>query len=246
MDPVIEVVALFLGFVSWIMVGIAIPNRYWKVSSIDGTVITTSTLYENLWMSCATDSLGVHNCREFPSLLALSGYIQASRALMIAAVVSGTFGVVATLIGYIQASRALMIAAVVSGTFGVVATLIGMQCSKAAGDNYVLKGRIAGTGGAFYLLQGLCTMISVSWYAANITQEFFNPLYPGQKYEIGEGLYIGWASGVLAICGGACLMFSCKLGTKEKTYYQPTRETAYSASASKRDAQSTYGRNAYV
>uniref|UniRef100_A0A672R383 Claudin n=1 Tax=Sinocyclocheilus grahami TaxID=75366 RepID=A0A672R383_SINGR len=220
MDPVIEVVALFLGFVSWIMVGIAIPNRYWKVSSIDGTVITTSTLYENLWMSCATDSLGVHNCREFPSLLALSGYI--------------------------QASRALMIAAVVSGTFGVVATLIGMQCSKAAGDNYVLKGRIAGTGGAFYLLQGLCTMISVSWYAANITQEFFNPLYPGQKYEIGEGLYIGWASGVLAICGGACLMFSCKLGTKEKTYYQPTRETAYSASASKRDAQSTYGRNAYV
>ncbi|KTG34635.1 hypothetical protein cypCar_00039343, partial [Cyprinus carpio] len=147
---------------------------------------------------------------------------------------------------YIQASRALMIAAVVCGTFGVVATFIGMQCSKAAGDNYVLKGRIAGTGGAFFLLQGLCTMISVSWYAANITQEFFNPLYPGQKYEIGEGLYIGWASGVLAICGGVCLMFSCKLGTKEKSYYQPTRETVYSASASKRDAQSTYGRNAYV
>lgn len=73
MDPVIEVVALFLGFVSWVMVGIAIPNRYWKVSSLDGTVITTSTLYENLWMSCATDSTGVHNCREFPSLLALSG-----------------------------------------------------------------------------------------------------------------------------------------------------------------------------
>lgn len=38
------------------------------------------------------------------------------------------------------------------------------------------------------------------------------------RYEIGEALYIGWASGVLAICGGACLMFSCKLGTKEKTW----------------------------
>uniref|UniRef100_A0A8C1S6G0 Claudin n=1 Tax=Cyprinus carpio TaxID=7962 RepID=A0A8C1S6G0_CYPCA len=220
MDPIIEVVALILGFLSWIMVGVTIPNRYWKVSTLDGTVITTSTLYENLWMSCATDSTGVHNCREFPSLLALSGYI--------------------------QASRALMIAAVIAGTFGVVATLIGMQCSKAASDNYVLKGRIAGTGGAFFLLQGLCTMISVSWYAANITQEFFNPLYPGQKYEFGEALYIGWASGVLAICGGACLMFSCKLGTEEKAYYQPTRETVYSASASRRDTQSTYGRNAYV
>lgn len=30
--------------------------------------------------------------------------------------------------------------------------------------------------------KGLCTMVSVSWYAANITQEFFNPLYPGQKW----------------------------------------------------------------
>ncbi|XP_051564144.1 claudin-15-like [Myxocyprinus asiaticus] len=225
MDPILEVVALCFGFISWIMVGVAIPNRYWKVSSIDGTVITTSTLYENLWMSCATDSTGVHNCREFPSLLALTGYI--------------------------QASRALMIASVVFGTFGVVATLIGMQCSKAGGENYVLKGRIAGTGGAFFLLQGLCTMVSVSWYAFNITQEFFNPLYPGQKYEIGEGLYIGWASGTLAICGGACLMFACKFGTKEKIGYpyQPARGTVYSVSASRRDAQSgqsTYGKNAYV
>lgn len=73
MDPILEVVALILGFLSWIMVGVAIPNRYWKVSTIDGTVITTSTIYENLWMSCATDSTGVHNCREFPSMLALSG-----------------------------------------------------------------------------------------------------------------------------------------------------------------------------
>jgi len=100
-------------------------------------------------------------------------------------------------------------------------------------------------------------------------------------YEIGEALYIGWASGVLAICGGACLMFSCKLGSNEKTWvalrltlthtlqimlsynilfdefvcflhscsgypYQPTRETVYSTSTSRREAQSTYGRNAYV
>ncbi|XP_055053957.1 claudin-15a [Misgurnus anguillicaudatus] len=221
MEPILEVVALILGFLGWVMVGITLPNRYWKVSSIDGTVITTSTIYENLWMSCATDSTGVHNCREFPSLLALSGYI--------------------------QASRALMIAAVVCGTFGVVATLIGMQCSKACEGNDVLKGRIAGTGGVFFLLQGLCTMISVSWYAFNITQDFFNPLYPGQKYEIGEGLYIGWASGTLAICGGACLMCSCQFGKKDKKYiYQPSRGTAYSASASRKDVQSTYDRNAYV
>lgn len=73
MDPIVEVVALVLGFVGWVMLGVCLPNRYWRTSTVDGNVITTSTIYENLWMSCATDSTGVHNCREFPSLLALSG-----------------------------------------------------------------------------------------------------------------------------------------------------------------------------
>lgn len=73
MNAVVEAFAFFLGFLGWLMVGIALPNRYWKVSTVDGNVITTSTIYENLWMSCATDSTGVHNCRDFPSLLALSG-----------------------------------------------------------------------------------------------------------------------------------------------------------------------------
>lgn len=56
--------------------------------------------------------------------------------------------------GYIQASRALMIASIVFGTLGVVATLSGMQCSKIGGENYILKGRIAAIGGVFFLLQG--------------------------------------------------------------------------------------------
>lgn len=56
--------------------------------------------------------------------------------------------------GYIQASRALMITSIVLGTFGLVAALIGIQCSKAGGENYVLKGRIAGTAGVLFMLQG--------------------------------------------------------------------------------------------
>ncbi|XP_064184938.1 claudin-15a [Anguilla rostrata] len=223
MDPVIEVVGFLLGFLGWVMVGIALPNRYWKESTVDGSVITTSTIYENLWMSCASDSTGIHNCREFPSLLALSGYL--------------------------QASRALMIAAIVMGTFGILATMVGMKCSKAGGENYILKGRIAGTGGVCFLLQGLCTMISVSWYAFNITQEFFDPFYPGTKFEFGEGLYIGWCSAILAICGGSCLLCACKLEQSDDTpyMYQPNKGTVYSAAVtSQRGATSPYDKNAYV
>ncbi|TKS83877.1 Claudin-15 [Collichthys lucidus] len=223
MNATVEAFAFFLGFLSWIMVGITLPNRYWRVSSVDGNVITTSTIYENLWMSCATDSTGVHNCRDFPSLLALNGYI--------------------------QASRALMIASIVFGTFGLVATLVGMKCSKIGGENYVLKGRIAAVGGALFLLQGICTMIAISWYAANITQQFFDDFYAGTKYEIGEGLYIGWSSAVLALCGGACLTCACKLNSpREKTPYrfQPPSRGHVMSTATSQSVPSNYGRNAYV
>lgn len=56
--------------------------------------------------------------------------------------------------GYIQASRALMITSTVLGTCGLLAALIGVKCSKAGGENYVLKGRIAGTAGVLFILQG--------------------------------------------------------------------------------------------
>lgn len=33
----------------------------------------------------------------------------------------------------------------------------------------------------YLFTKGLCTMIAVSWYAFNITEEFFDPFYPGTK-----------------------------------------------------------------
>lgn len=224
MRDIIEVIALFLGFAAWIMIFISLEDQYWKESTTDGSVITTSTIYENLWMSCASDSTGIYNCRDFPSLFALPGYI--------------------------QASRALMIASIVFGTFGLVATLVGMQCSKIGGENYILKGRIAAIGGVFFLLQGICTMIAISWYAANITQEFFDQLYAGTKYEIGEGLYIGWSSATLAICGGSCLLCACKgKSSNEKIPYpyQPSsRRRVLSTVTASHSVPSNYDRNAYV
>uniref|UniRef100_A0A3Q0QPJ1 Claudin n=1 Tax=Amphilophus citrinellus TaxID=61819 RepID=A0A3Q0QPJ1_AMPCI len=223
MNMLIEVVALFLGFVSWIMIFISLQDQHWRESTQDGSVILTSAIYENLWMSCASDSTGAYNCREFPSLFALPGYV--------------------------QASRALMIASMVFGTFGLAATLAGMKCSKIGGENYTLKGKVAAIGGVLFLLQGLCTMIAVSWYAANITQQFFDPLFQGIKYEIGEGLYIGWGSAILAICGGSFLLCTCRMtDNKIITYpYQPpSGGHMLSTVATSEPVPSNYERNAYV
>lgn len=47
-----------------------------------------------------------------------------------------------------------MIAAVIFGSIGLIATLVGVQCSKAAGKDMVRKGRIVGVGGVLFILQG--------------------------------------------------------------------------------------------
>lgn len=73
MIEIVEGIALFLGFSSWILIFVSLQDQYWKESTTEGSVITTSTIYENLWMSCASDSTGIYNCRDFPSLFALPG-----------------------------------------------------------------------------------------------------------------------------------------------------------------------------
>ncbi|XP_056314435.1 claudin-15b [Danio aesculapii] len=197
MKNILQIFALLLGFLGCGSAVLSLYNHYWKVSTDDDSVIITSNIFENLWMSCADDSTGTFNCRDFQSLLALPGYI--------------------------QACRALIITSIVLGIFGLVATLVGMQCLKIGGDDYIMKSQIAGAGGVFFILQGLCTMTAVSWYAFNITQDFFDPLYPGIKYEIGQGLYIGWSSATLALCSGCCLLCSCGLCT-------PTGKKSFSQS----------------
>ncbi|XP_026232485.1 claudin-10-like isoform X2 [Anabas testudineus] len=94
-----EILAFILTISGWVLVSSTLPTDYWQVSSNDGSVITTSTFWSNLWKVCVTDSTGVSSCRDFPSMLALDGYIQACRGLMIAAVCLGFFGSIFALIG---------------------------------------------------------------------------------------------------------------------------------------------------
>uniref|UniRef100_A0A8D2IPI6 Claudin n=1 Tax=Varanus komodoensis TaxID=61221 RepID=A0A8D2IPI6_VARKO len=73
MSALVETVGFFLATAGWAMLAVTLFNSYWRVSSVSGNVITTSTIFENLWQSCATDSTGVYNCWEFQSLLELPG-----------------------------------------------------------------------------------------------------------------------------------------------------------------------------
>lgn len=142
-----------------------------------------------------------------------------------------------------------MILAAVLGMFGVISTLFGMHCSKMGGDNYSLKGRIVILSGVCHLLQGLCTMVAVSWYAFTITQEFFDPLYSGIKYEMGSGLYTGWSSALLALCSGSLLSCACNRGTAENEIVrrpQPLTRSLKTGRFLSESVSSQYEMNEYV
>ncbi|XP_033003782.1 claudin-10 isoform X3 [Lacerta agilis] len=149
-----EILAFLLVISGWVLVSSTLPTDYWKVSTIDGTVITTATFWANLWKTCVTDSTGVSNCKDFPSMLALDGYI--------------------------QACRGLMIAAVCLGFFGSIFALVGMKCTKIGGSDQT-KAKIACLAGLVFILCGLCAMAGCSLYANRITSEFFDPTYIAQK-----------------------------------------------------------------
>ncbi|XP_006840035.1 PREDICTED: claudin-10-like [Chrysochloris asiatica] len=149
-----EIIAFMVSVSGWVLVSSMLPTDYWKVSTIDGTVITTATYWANLWKTCVTDSTGVSNCKDFPSMLALNGYI--------------------------QACRGLMIAAVRLGFFGSIFALFGMKCTKVGGSDKA-KAKIACLARNVFILSGLCSITDCSLYANKITTEFFDPLYAEQK-----------------------------------------------------------------
>ncbi|NP_001018449.2 uncharacterized protein isoform X1 [Danio rerio] len=208
-----EILAFILCTSGWVLISSTLPTDYWKVSSIDGTVITTATFWSNLWKTCVTDSTGVSNCKDFPSMLALDGYI--------------------------QVCRGLMITAVCLGFFGSIFALIGMKCTKIGGPDK-FKARVVCFAGFNFACTGLCSLTAYSLYAHRITSEFFDPMFVAQKYELGAALFIGWAGSTLCLLGGALFTLSMADGSSKKS--SPNRRVASLMSGAMPQSQTSHTR----
>lgn len=57
----------------WILVCSTLPTEYWTFSEVGSIVLTTSNYYSNLWRDCISDTTGVSDCKDYPSMLALPG-----------------------------------------------------------------------------------------------------------------------------------------------------------------------------
>ncbi|XP_034534530.1 claudin-15-like, partial [Notolabrus celidotus] len=153
MSTAVEATGFIMSIIAWLLTGTALVNDYWKISTVSGSVIISQRQFENLWHSCAENSGGIAECRDFESLLALPAHVQACRAMMIISLLLG--------LGC------------------MIVSLLGLKCIKIGSTTDQSKAKIATTGGILSILGGLCCMIAVSWYAFRVVQDFNDPFFGG-------------------------------------------------------------------
>lgn len=189
-----EIVGIAFGVIGFLIAILSCALPMWKVSAFVGAnIVTAQIIQEGLWMSCVVQSTGQMQCKVYDSLLALSPEL--------------------------QASRAMMVIAIILGVLGIMISIVGAKCTNCI-EEEGSKAKVMIIAGVFFILSGLLVLIPVSWTAQVIITDFYNPLViSAQRREIGASLYIGWAAAGVFLIGGAMLCTSCP--PKEKKYLPP-------------------------
>ncbi|XP_055071732.1 claudin-10 [Misgurnus anguillicaudatus] len=199
----IEIGCFIVCVSGWILVCSTMPTEYWTYSEVKSLVLTSSHYFSNLWKDCLSDSTGVSDCKEFPSMLALQTYI--------------------------HLCRSLIIISIILGFFGAVLALVGMKCTK-LGGSVSLNAKITLSAGINYLISGLSAMFAYSWYGNKVISEFMDPNYKAKKFELGAALFVGWGGSALLISGGLVYIISAwneacqSSSTQETSYYYHSSE----------------------
>ncbi|NWS26369.1 CLD14 protein, partial [Polioptila caerulea] len=168
--------------------------HWWRSAHVGPNIITAVAYVRGLWMECVWHSTGVYQCQAHRSQLALPADLRAARAMM----------VISCLLAVLAAGAAV----------------VGMRCTRCA-EGSPAKAAVAGSGGAGFVVAGLLCLVPVSWSTNDVVMDFYDPTLPaGVKYEIGQALYLGFASAALSVLGGALLCASC-LGMGSAAPSQP-------------------------
>uniref|UniRef100_A0A4W5NDL5 Claudin n=1 Tax=Hucho hucho TaxID=62062 RepID=A0A4W5NDL5_9TELE len=192
--------------------------EYWTWSEVGSVVLTTGNYFSNLWKDCVSDSTGVSDCKEYPSMLGLPVH---------------TFSYWSSM-GIEPTTLALSICSVILGFFAGVLTLIGMKCTKIGGSE-LANAWITFAGGITYLVSGFAGLIVYSWWGNKVRSEFVDPNFKSQKFEIGAAFFIGWGGSLLLITGGFVLsFFSGKEGLRSISKKRPRRPNSYATARPRR------------
>ncbi|XP_073338529.1 claudin-3-like [Pagrus major] len=159
----LEILGVTMAVLGWILAIVSCALPMWRVSAFIGmNIVTAQITWEGIWMHCVVQSTGQMQCKIHDSMLALSGDL--------------------------QAARALTIISIVVGIVGVLVAVMGAKCTNCVEEESA-KARVMIAAGSAIILASLTQLIPVSWCAHTIIMEFYNPVIPeAQKREIGAAL----------------------------------------------------------
>ncbi|XP_071394388.1 uncharacterized protein [Centroberyx affinis] len=148
-----------LGILGWIGAIIVCAVPMWKVSAFIGSnIVTSQTIWEGIWMNCVVQSTGQMQCKVYDSMLALSGDL--------------------------QAARALTIISIIVGIMAILLAVAGGKCTNCVGDE-TSKAKVGVASGVMFIAAGILCLVPVCWTAHTIIRNFYNPLLvSGQKGTI--------------------------------------------------------------
>ncbi|KAM9320555.1 claudin-8-like [Gastrophryne carolinensis] len=228
----LQIAGLVLGGIGLMGTCTVTGMPQWRVTAfIENNIIVFESLWEGLWMNCIRQANIRMQCKMYDSLLALTPDLQAGRALMCVAIFVSLL--------------AFMIA------------IIGMKCTQCATDNDRAKGLMLLVAGISFIISGVIVLIPVSWTANQIIRDFYNPLLnASQKRELGDALYIGWATAFVLVAGGFILCCCFSPTEKKYSYSLPAKSLASNPPKSimsnvprkpaTRKASSLYSKSQYV
>ncbi|NXE49798.1 CLD14 protein, partial [Casuarius casuarius] len=173
--------------------------HWWRTAHVGANIVTAVAYVKGLWMECVWHSTGIYQCQAHRSQLALPRDL--------------------------RAARAMMVVSCVLSTLACALAIVGMECTRCA-EGTSAKTPAAVSAGVAFISAGLLCLVPVSWTTSDVVADFYNPLLPsGMKYEIGQALYLGFASAALSILGGALLCASgpCAAASGPSRPPQPSR-----------------------
>uniref|UniRef100_A0A3Q3M833 Claudin 10 n=1 Tax=Mastacembelus armatus TaxID=205130 RepID=A0A3Q3M833_9TELE len=109
----------------------------------------------------------------------------------------------------IHMCRALVIISIILSFFGTVLVLVGMKCTKIGGSD-IANARVTFAGGMNYLIGAF------SYFGYKIVAEFQDPTMRAKKFEIGVGVFVGWAGSTLLMVGGLIISIFSPSPSTEK------------------------------
>nr|XP_002128468.1 claudin-19 isoform X2 [Ciona intestinalis] len=191
-----QILIFVLAFVSTSLITTTTVWNQWAVNGpTSSSVLTAIWAWRGIWGDCMQMYGGQYQCEEMQSMLNEKGYI--------------------------LAIRAMMCIALSLSVIGCFVTLIGMECSKLLDGNLSAKRNLMRISGVLFLVAGVLTLASVSWYTGVVVEDFFSVFTQDNMiiYEMGAALYLGFVSSALALL--TAILCFCMPGPKPEDEDSP-------------------------